>query len=175
MAFDWKGIVASVAPMIGTAVGGPFGAMAAKAGLEALGITPEAGKEEAQLKQALATATAEDLRKLKEADQKFATDMKSLDIDLARIDQTDRASARTLFAAGGKEAQIILSVVYTIGYAMVVYFFMTGQVEVLENQQILFGSLIGVLTAAQLQILNFWFGSSSGSKDKTKLINSAGA
>lgn len=170
MNFDWKEMLSSVAPMIGGAIGGPFGAVAAKAGLEILGITPEPGNEEQQMEAALAKATPADLLKLKQADQQFAKDMKALDVDVMRIDQADRDSARGMASKTGREPQIILSVVYTIGYAVVMYNFMAGNVSVPEGQQVLFGSLIGILTAAQVQILNFWFGSSSGSKEKTAAL-----
>jgi hypothetical protein len=33
-----------------------------------------------------------------------------------------------------------------------------------------FNMVLGVLTAGQVQIMNFWFGSSSGSKDKTSKL-----
>lgn len=168
--FDWKQTLATVAPMIASAVGSPVAGMAVSAGLSALGITPQPGSEEQQLAEAMKTATPEQFAALKQAELQFQKDMKSLDIDLAKINQADRASARQMFAAGGKTAQIILSVVYTIAYGVVLYCFMTGQIKVPSDQQVLFGSLIGILTAAQVQILNFWFGSSAGSKDKTQLL-----
>lgn len=163
-------MLSSVAPAIGGAIGGPFGAVAAKGALALLGIDAKPGDEEAQLEQAMRSATPDDLLKLKQADQQFTKDMKALDIDLAKVNQADRASARDMAVKAGREPQIILSVVYTIAYGVVLYNFMAGNIHVPEQQQILFGSLIGILTAAQVQILNFWFGSSSGSKEKTAAL-----
>jgi len=170
MSFDWKAMLSSVAPVIGTAIGGPFGAVAATAGLKMFGIEPEQGNEEQQLQQAMAQATPADLLNLKKADQQFDLEMKKLNIDIKRIDQADRGSARDLAKSTGIWPQVVLSVVYTIGYGIVMFNFMAGNVHVQEGQQILFGSLIGILTAAQVQILNFWFGSSSGSKEKTAAL-----
>ena len=166
-------MLSSVAPLIGTAIGGPFGAVAAQAGLKALGIEPEPGNEEQQLEAAMASATPEDMYKIKTADQQFAKDMKKLDVDIMRIDQADRSSARNMTKTTGIWPQVILSIIYTAAYGVVLYCFMSGQIDVPENQQILFGSLIGILTAAQVQILNFWFGSSSGSKEKTAAVAGA--
>ncbi len=45
MGFDWKSIVSSVAPVLGTALGGPLGGVAARAAMDALGITPGAEKK----------------------------------------------------------------------------------------------------------------------------------
>jgi len=173
MNFDWKTMLSSIAPALGTAIGGPFGGMAAQAALNALGITPEKGKEETQLQHALADATPEDLRKLKAQDQQFTKDMKSLDVDMARLDGKDRDSARALAEKSNAIPQVILSVVYTCAYAVTIYLFMTGQVHVQDGQQVLFGSLLGFLTTAQAQVLNFWFGSSHGSKQKTAIMGSS--
>ena len=167
MSFDWKSTLATVAPMIASAVGTPVAGMAVSAGLAALGIKAEAGNEEKQLAQAIQGATPQDMLKLKEADNKFKTDMAELEVEVQKLDTDDRDSARDLAKTKGMTPQIILSVVYTLAYGAVVYFFMTGQVNVQDNQQVLFGSLIGILTAAQIQILNFFFGSSHGSKEKT--------
>jgi len=40
---------------------------------------------------------------------------------------------------------------------------------------VMFGGLLGVLSTAQIQIMNFWFGSSSGSKQKTAVMANGGA
>jgi len=173
MSFDLKGMLSQVAPTIASALGGPLAGTAVRYGLTALGITPEKNKEHEQLAEAMASATPDDLLKIKQADQDFAVKMRKLDIEVKHINQKDRASARTMFAAGGKEAQVLLSVAYTAAYGVVLYCFMAGLIKVPDSQQILFGSLIGMLTTAQVQILNFWFGSSSGSKDKSKLLGKA--
>lgn len=170
MGFDWKATLATVAPAIASALGTPVAGVAVSAGLKLFGIEAQAGNEEEQLAEAVRRAGPEELRKLREADQQFAKDMKALDIDLARIDQADRSSARDLAKAKGMAPQLTLSIVYTIAYGVVLYCFMAGKIHVPESQQILFGSLIGILTAAQVQILNFWFGSSSGSKEKTAAL-----
>jgi hypothetical protein len=44
---------------------------------------------------------------------------------------------------------------------------MSGSIEVGESYQSMFNGLLGVLSAAQIQVVNFWFGSSAGSKAKT--------
>jgi hypothetical protein len=43
---------------------------------------------------------------------------------------------------------------------------MSGDVEIAANLQSEFNIVLGVMTAAQAQIMQFWFGSSSGSKAK---------
>ena len=41
MAFDWKSVVGTVAPLLGTALGGPFGGVAGKMIQDALGVDSE--------------------------------------------------------------------------------------------------------------------------------------
>lgn len=171
MAFDIgkiaKGILGTVAPLIGAAVGGPFGAIGAKFAMEALGIDSEVPDAKQQLEERIANPTAEDVIALRKADNDFKVQMADMGIREEQLNVDDRASARGLAIAKGIIPQVILSTVYTIGFFTVMYFFMTGAVKVPEGQEVLFGSLIGILTGAQIQIMNFWFGSSSGSKEKT--------
>jgi hypothetical protein len=171
MGWDWKETLSKVAPMIGTAIGGPFGGMAASAALNVLGVTPEKGREEDQLQEALVGMTPDQAIQLKTANQNWLKTMKELGLKEKELHARDRDSARGLAKETGIWPQIILSVIYTIAYGVVLYCFMTGKLSVPEDQKILFGSLIGILTGAQVQILNFWFGSSSGSKEKTNKLS----
>jgi len=170
MSFNWKDTLSTVAPLIASAFGTPVAGLAVQAGLAALGIKPDVKveKQQTQLEEALVSATPSDLLKLKKADYEFKERMEELGVEVQKLNQKDRVSARDLAKSSGVIPQVILSVVYTISYGFVMYMFMTGGVNVQDGQQVLFGSLIGILTAAQIQILNFWFGSSSGSKEKTK-------
>lgn len=167
MDFDYKGLLAKVAPMIGGAIGGgPFGAMAATAALEVLGLAPEKGKEEDQFKEALKTLTPDQAVKMKDAELKWKATMKELGIKEKDLHARDRASARDMAAKTSILPQAVLSGLYTIGYFMVLYMFLTGEVQIADSIKAEFGIVLGVLTAGQVQIMNFWFGSSSGSKDK---------
>ena len=70
-----------------------------------------------------------------------------------------------------KRPQMILSVVYTFAYFTLVFGLLVSEkppFAIPEARGDIIIGLIGILTAAQTQILNFWFGSSSGSKDKNK-------
>lgn len=170
MSFDWKSTLATVAPAIASAVGSPVAGMAVSAGLKIFGIDPDPGNEEQQLAAAVKSATPEQMLALKSADQQFKKDMKALDIDLERINQADRTSARDMASKTGRRPQIILSVVYTLAYAGALALFLTGSVSFPDNLHDLVLVLMGILTTAQTQILNFWFGSSSGSKEKTHIL-----
>ena len=85
-------LVKTVAPSIATAVGGPLAGMATKMISEALLGKPDGTEDE--LLQAAKNATPEQLLALKKAEQDFAIKMRELDIDLERISNEDRNSAR---------------------------------------------------------------------------------
>lgn len=158
-----KQVVRTVAPAIGTALGGPLGGTAVKYLADKFLGKPDAS--EAEVAEALAGASPEQLIRLKELDTDFAKHMADIGVDLERIAYEDRASARDL-AKVNNWPHILLSTIYTSGYFWLLWLFCTGQVHVVDTQAALFASIVGVLTAAQIQIMNFWFGSSSGSKAK---------
>jgi hypothetical protein len=75
MDIDLKQILRTAAPMLGTALGGPFGAVAGKLVAEALG-NPDAKPDE--IARALAVATPEQMLQLKQAEQDFQARMAEL-------------------------------------------------------------------------------------------------
>ena len=85
--------VSTVAPWIGTALGGPLGGMAVEAAANALGLSD---KTVDSVKQALAGVTPEQMLALKKADQDFALQMQALGFknvaDMEAIAAGDRDS-----------------------------------------------------------------------------------
>jgi hypothetical protein len=169
MSIDWKTTLSTVAPVLASALGGPVaGAAINVIAQELLG---DATAGEAAIAKAITAASPSDLIKLKVLDQTFEKDMAALGVDLARLEVEDRNSARDM-AKVNMKPQIILSVIYTLGYIGVMAAFIAGVVNIPAETKTEFSMILGVLTAAQVQILNFWFGSSLGSKEKThKLMN----
>ncbi len=170
MDFDWKSALSKIAPTVATAIGGPFGGMAASAALNLLGIDAEKGKEELQLEQAIASMTPELAFKLKMAEKNWLTTMRELDLKEEDLHGKDRNSARRMAAKTSIAPQITLSLLYTSGYIAVLYMFLMGEVAIADSLKAEFNLVLGVLTAGQVQIMNFWFGSSSGSKEKTSKL-----
>lgn len=162
---DWKKLVASVAPVLGTALGGPFGGMATKFLAGKLLGDEDAGEE--ALEQAISGANPDLMFKLKELDKDFKLEMKRIGLEEKQLVVEDRKDARKLFSVD-KRPQIILSGIFIGGYFVLVYALITGGFVIDPSQTALVATLIGVLTAGVANIMQFWFGSSSGSKDKTK-------
>jgi hypothetical protein len=164
----WKETLGTVAPALATALGGPLAGVAVGMAAKALGLGD--GATEDDIAAAVASGNPEVLLKLKQADLDFKKEMKALDIDLERIHAGDRVSARDL-AKANMLPQILLSIVFIGGYFAAMFALHGVLFEANEiNPQVttLFGALIGVFTREMSGIMQFWFGSSSGSKDKTK-------
>ena len=161
-----KGILGTVAPMLGTALGGPLGGLAGKMVQDALGVDTE------QQAIAMLESDPEALVKIKTAEIDFEKRMAELGIEEEKLHAQDRASARKLAEAKGTGFQMLLSALFISGYFLLVYYFFTGMLttDLGEWARGQLGILIGILTAAVPQILAYWFGSSSGSKQKTDAL-----
>lgn len=164
MARDWKKTLAAVAPSIATALGGPMAGVAVSIAAKALGMDP-AKTDEGALQAAIMSGDTNILLKLKEADQNFKIEMKRLEVDIHRIDSTDRDSARKLAMAKGLIPQVIISSIFMCGFVWVLGLIFNGEVIPEEMREPAM-YLLGILSAGIMQIMNFWFGSSSGSKEK---------
>tara|TARA_R110002153_G_C13332612_1_gene498563 strand:- start:3714 stop:4223 length:510 start_codon:yes stop_codon:yes gene_type:complete len=164
---NWQEIVKSIAPTLGTALGGPMGGAATKFIAEKLLGNPDATTGE--VKNAVLWAPTEQLVKLKALDLQFERDMKALDIDVFELESKDRDSARGLYKVN-IWPQIALSAIFIVGYFGILYMLFSGEVSISESQRDVVNILLGVLTAAVPQILSFWFGSSLGSKEKNSAL-----
>lgn len=166
MGFEWKKLLSAVAPAIGTAMGGPFGALAATAVKTVLGLEGE--QDETALASALERATPEQLLALKEAERRFTLDMQKLGVDVLRLDAADRASARRREATVKDGVPGLLASLVTIGFFGLLGWLMlaeppTGSKDILNL-------MLGALGAAWTSIVAYYFGSSAGSAAKDKLI-----
>jgi hypothetical protein len=165
MSFDWKRTLATVAPALATALGGPMAGVAVRIAAEKLGMDPNATSE-SDLATAVASGDPSILLKLREAEADLKIEMRRLDIDLQRINVDDRKSARDLAAIKGLAPQMILGTVYTGGFIWLLVSLFTGDVTIEPEQKEIANVLLGILGAGQAQVLNFFFGSSTGSKQK---------
>lgn len=168
---DWKKIVAAVAPTLGTALGGPLAGMAVSAISDALLGRPDGS--EGEIVTALKAGGPDALLKLKQADQAFAVRMRELDIDVEKIHQTDRASARDREVKSGDRATPrILASVIVGGFLATVWYVLSGQVEGLKDPVAagLIGTLIGYVSAKADQVVSYYFGSSASSAQKNDLL-----
>lgn len=165
---DWKNLLGTVAPWIGTALGGPLGGMAATAIAEVFGLSE---KTEDALKQALSGATPEQMLALKAADQQFAVRMQELGFQnvqaLEKIAADDRDSARKREASVLDYTPRILAYLIVGGFLGMAYGVLFKQ---MSADSVLAGTIIGYLSAKAEQVAAYYFGSTAGSARKTELL-----
>lgn len=171
---DWQSIIKTVAPWIGTALGGPLGGMAVEAAANALGISEKTADA---VKAAIAGATPEQMLALKQADQQFAKDMQALGFShiekLAQLANDNTKDARAMQVATRSKVPAILAVLITVGFFGILIGMMSGSLKTTDNQALLI--MLGALGAAWGSVVNYFFGSSSDSGRKTELLAQAPA
>jgi hypothetical protein len=162
-----KKLVGTVAPILGSAVGGPLGGMAGKMVQDALGVdNDESALEILQ--------TPEGLIKLKDVESQFKVKMKELDVDIEEINHRDRDSARQRQVQAGDSTPQILAYVYTIGFFIVLgiqFYIVIEQIPIDMSAVRILDTSMGILFAMMLASKDYFFGSSSGSKAKTDLLS----
>jgi plasmid maintenance system antidote protein VapI len=171
---DWQAIIKTVAPWIGTALGGPLGGMAVEAAANALGVPT---KTTDAIQQALAGVTPDQMLALKKADQDFSLQMQALGFkqltDLEATAAGDRKDARAMQIATRSALPFILSIVVTVGYFGVLVGMMLGVLHVNDSQALLL--MLGSLGTGWGMVMAFNFGTTADSGRKTDLLAQAPA
>ncbi|MCX7258674.1 MAG: hypothetical protein NTZ64_18710 [Polaromonas sp.] len=172
---DFSQVLKTVAPWIGTALGGPLGGMAVQAAAEAMGISD---KTVDAVKQALSGATPEQLLALKQADQNFALQMQELGFkqlaDMEAIASGDRKDARALQSATRSIVPALLSGIVTIGYFGILVGLLKGWLTVSSSSEAML-LMLGSLSTGWGVVMAFWFGTTAASGRKTELLAQAPA
>jgi plasmid maintenance system antidote protein VapI len=166
---EWQNIVKTVAPWIGTAIGGPLGGMSVEAIANALGVSE---KTTERIQQAIQGMTPAEALALKKADQDFALQMRSLGYknvaDLEKIAADDRDSARKMQMSTRSMMPALLTcgVGLTFGTVLLVLF----KHEIPDNNRDVVVYMCGQLAAAFAGCLAFWTGTTRQSENKTEII-----
>ena len=164
---DWKKLAATVAPSLATALGGPLAGVAVSALSEALLGRPDGA--EAEVAVALSTGGADALAKLKQAEQAFTVRMRELDIDIEKLHQADRDSARQREAATGDVwTPRLLAFGVTAGFFGVLGWLLSQGKPPDGGDALLV--MLGALGGAWASVVAYYFGSSSGSAAKTEIL-----
>lgn len=177
---DWKKVLGTVAPWIGAAAAGGVPALVGMAANQlgnAFGKNVD-GTVEA-IAQAVSGATPEQMIALKNSDNDFKIKMQELGFQniqaIDKIAADDRASARAMHMAVRDMSTPVLSYLVVVAFFGVIYMILTQAINVPPELRDVVMVLIGTLASAFTQVLNFRFGTSAGSKDKTDIIKAMGA
>jgi hypothetical protein len=169
---DWKKVLGTVAPWIGTALGGPLGGMAVEAAANALGLSD---KTVDAVKQAISGATPEQMLALKKADQEFAARMQELgfkhEADMEALVTGDRKDARAMQVSTRSWVPAILTGVLLAAFnaALAALFLMA----VPEGNRDIVVYMIGQLSGFAAAAVAYWLGTTRNSQNKTDLLAAA--
>lgn len=164
---DWKKTLATVAPGLATALGGPLAGVAAQAISSALLGKPDGTEDD--LADAIRAGGPDALAKLRDAENTFRVRMRELEIDLEKLHQSDRADAR------GREVKAsdswtprLLAFFVTAGFFGVLAFLLVYGKPDSGGDALLV--MLGALGGAWASVISYYFGSSAGSASKTALL-----
>jgi hypothetical protein len=161
-------LLGQIAPSIATALGGPLAGVAVKTLSGAL-FGHEDGTEE-QIIEAMATASPDQLAAIKKIDADFKVQMKALDIDLERIAAGDRDSARQMQRETRDWTPKALAFFITFGFfGALVWILIFG---IPKNGTEVLLMMLGSLSTSWTGVVQFYYGSSAGSKAKTEALTS---
>jgi len=163
---DWKKLLGSLAPALATALGGPLVGGATQVIARVLLGKDNATDEE--IAAALSGASPEQMLALKQASIDYEKRLAELDIDIYKLSVDDRKDARKMFAVN-MWPQITLSIVFIVGYFVALRYVLTGMEGVTPEILSMASVLLGLFTREIPTIMQFWFGSSHGSKRKTEI------
>jgi hypothetical protein len=171
----FQAIFKTAFPFISAAasLGGPLGTMAANAVGKAIGVdnvAPDAVPD------AIAAATSKDpdaMLKLKQAEDAFQVQMQQLGFENAQklldIDASDRANARAREIAVKDRTPSNLAYIVTGGFFGLLLLLAFHEVPAGVHDLLLV--MLGALAGAFMGQQTYYFGSSAGSAEKTKMLS----
>lgn len=165
---DWKGIISNVAPVLGTAIGGPFGGIAAKFITGAILGDDKATSDIDAAKDAILSADPDALLKLKQAEYQFKADMKRLDLDEQKLGNDDRDSARQREIQTKDKMPALIALSALAGFFGILGAMIYVELPAAAQQPL--AVMLGALGTLVTQIGAYYFGSSAGSAKKNDII-----
>ena len=178
---DWKKLVSTVAPTIGTMLGGPLAGSAISA-LSNLFLGKPDGTESEVSSAVLTGLTPEKIVEMQKVDLEHKEAMAKLGFDYAQLNQTKELAyiSDTADARKYKDDKVFwLGVIIlgmfaaTMGISLVgVYKILSGGITIADVSVVaalsgFIGSIIGYVSANAQQVVSYFYGSSAGSAQKT--------
>lgn len=159
--------VAKTAPKIAEAIGGPLAGAAVAAVARAI-----FGKDdvpEDALADAVEGASADQLIALARAENEFRIALKNAALEELRISAGDRASARERQVKLGDLTPSILGALIIGGFFLTLAAMVARTLPAGAETE--FSIMLGALATMTAAVVNYFFGSSAGSREKTMLLS----
>ena len=154
-----KNVVGTVAPTLGTAIGGPvFGKKATNLIAETLGVP----NNPQSIEKAISEATPEQMLQLKKAELQFEKDMAEMGVDIFALEAQEKQDARKHFS---KDWTTRIMGIATLGGFLGYIFLVTLQPPE-QNSEALINLVLGYLGGLASAVISFYFGASQSKEDK---------
>lgn len=158
-------LLKTIAPMLGTALGGPLGGAAAAFIADKLGLDSKTVKDVSEVLNST-KMNPDQVVQIKLAELEFQKFLEANKIDLARLNVENTKDARDMQKQTRSYFPATLSALITVGFfgiliSMLVY-------ETKPSEPLLI--MLGALGAAFGAVVNFWLGSSNGSQSKDRML-----
>lgn len=163
---DWQQLIKTVAPLVGTALGGPFGGVAASFIADKLGLE---GKTVDAVTRALSDGkmTPEQISQIKLAELDMKKFMADHSLRTEQLAVENQKSARDMFTSTRAKTPAILTYLITLGFFGVLgAMFKWPEIKESAPLMIMLGSLGTAWTGA----CAFWFGTTHGSQSKNDML-----
>jgi hypothetical protein len=154
----------TIAPLVGTALGTPLGGIAATIVAEKLGLQDSTVDSVSELLNSN-KLTSEHLTKLKIAEIELQKFLQQNGIDIHKLHNENTADARKMQALTKSRVPGFLAVVIVTGYFAILAGMLGGVLKISDQQSLLL--LLGSLSAGFGVILNYYYGSSKMSDDRS--------
>lgn len=165
-----KRAVARTAPKIAGQLGGPLAGAAVEALSRAI-FGKDAASEDA-IAEAIEGATADQLIALKRAEHEFEIALRQAAVEEQKIDAGDRASARARQTAMEDWTPSVLGALIIAGFFLTLGVMVARRLP--DGAETEFSIMLGALATMTAAVVNYFFGSSAGSREKTKLLSRKG-
>lgn len=161
-----KKAIAGFAPQIAHALGGPLAGAAVSHLAKA--VLGNDGANEDELSKVLENSGPAHAAVLRQADLEFALALNAARLETRRIDARDRSDARNREIAIRDRTPMVLGAIIVSGFFLVLGVMITKNLP--EGAETEFSIMLGALATMTAAVVNYYFGSSAGSKEKMRLI-----
>lgn len=158
-------LLKTIAPLLGSALGGPLGGAAAAFIADKLGLDSKTVKDVSEVLNG-SKMGPEQVVQIKLAELEFQKFCKTHEIDTAKLSLDNTKDARDMQKQTRSYFPATLSSLVILGFFGILTSMLMYQTTPSEPLLI----MLGALSAAFGAVVNFWLGSSNGSAEKTRML-----
>jgi len=156
----------TLAPLVGTALGGPLGGAAASFLADKLGIQTSTVEAVTEVLNS-GKMSPDQIAQIKSAELEFKKFLEQNKIDLEKIHMENTRSARDMQINTRSSFPAVLSAGITTGFFGILGWMLYDE-NITNSEPILI--MLGSLGAAFGAVVNFWLGSTAGGQAKTEML-----